>query len=54
MLKIRRAKKQEKDRQLQLENIEAQSQANQQAAQAAAQAETQKTPSRRRWTVLRI
>ena len=46
MLKIRRAKKQERDRQLQLENIEAQSQANQQAAQAAAQAETQKNQAK--------
>jgi len=46
MLKIRRAKKQEADRQQQLENIEAQSQANQQAAQAAAQAETQKNQAK--------
>jgi hypothetical protein len=42
LLKIRRGKKQERDRQLQLENIQAQSQANQQAAQAAAQIEMQK------------
>ena len=42
MLKIRRKKKQEKDRQLQLENIQAQSQSNTQAAQAAAQVDVQK------------
>jgi len=42
LLKIRRQKKQEKDRQLQLENIQAQTQSNTQAAQAAAQAEVQK------------
>jgi len=42
LLKIRRQKKQEKDRQLQLENIQAQSQSNTQAAQAAAQVEMQK------------
>ena len=42
LLKIRRKKKQERDRQMQLENIEAQSQANQQATQAAAQTEMQK------------
>ena len=42
LLKIRRAKKQDKDRQAQLENIQAQSQANTQAAQAAAQVEMQK------------
>ena len=42
LLKIRRQKKQEKDRQLQLENIEAQTRSNTQAAQAAAQAEVQK------------
>jgi hypothetical protein len=46
MLKIRRGKKQEADRQQQLENIEAQSQANQQAAQSAAQAETQKNQAK--------
>jgi len=46
MLKIRRTKKKEKDRQEQLENIEAQSQANQQAAQSAAQAETQKNQAK--------
>jgi hypothetical protein len=42
LLKIRRAKKQERDRQLQLENIQAQAQSNAQAAQAAAQTEVQK------------
>ena len=42
VLKIRRTKKQEKDRQLQLENIQAQSQSNAQAAQAAAEIEMQK------------
>ena len=42
LLKIRRKKKEEKDRKLQLENIQAQTQSNAQAAQAAAQAEVQK------------
>jgi len=42
LLKIRRQKKLEKDRQLKLENIQAQTQSNNQAAQAAAQAEIQK------------
>jgi hypothetical protein len=42
LLKIRRQKKQGRDRQLQLENIQAQTQSNTQAAQAAAQAEVQK------------
>ena len=42
LLKIRRAKKEEKDRQMQLENIQAQTQSNTQAAQAAAQADIQK------------
>jgi len=42
LLKIRRSKKQERDRQMQLENIQAQTQSNAQAAQAAAQAEIQK------------
>ena len=42
MLKIRRTKKQERDRRLQLENIQAQSQSNTQAAQASAQIEMQK------------
>ncbi len=42
LLKIRRQKKQARDRQMQLENIQAQSQSNAQAAQAAAQADIQK------------
>ena len=42
LLKIRRVKKEQKDRQLQLENIQAQTQSNTQAAQAAAQADIQK------------
>ena len=42
LLKIRRSKKEERDREIQLENIEAQTQSNTQAAQAAAQAEIQK------------
>ena len=42
LLKIRRTKKQERDRVIQMENIEAQTQSNAQAAQAAAQAEVQK------------
>jgi len=42
LLKIRRSKKEEKDRQLQLENIQAQADSNAQAAQAASQAEIQK------------
>jgi hypothetical protein len=42
VLKIRRSKKEEKDRQLQLENIQAQADSNTQAAQAASQAEIQK------------
>jgi len=42
LLKIRRKKKQEADRKMQMENIQAQSQANTQAAQQAAQAEMQK------------
>jgi hypothetical protein len=42
LLKIRRKKKQERDRQLQLENIQAQTESNTQAAQAAAQVEMQK------------
>jgi len=42
LLKIRRKKKEEKDRKLQLENIQAQTKSNTQAAQAAAQAEIQK------------
>ena len=46
LLKIRRQKKQERDRLLQLENIEAQSQANQQAAQAGVQADMQKNQAK--------
>jgi hypothetical protein len=46
MLKIRRKNKQEKDRQIQLENIQAQTQSNTEAAQAAAQIETQKDESK--------
>ena len=42
LLKIRRVKKEKKDRQLQMENIEAQTQSNAKAAQASAQAEVQK------------
>ena len=42
LLKMRRKKKQERDRQLQLENIKAQTESNTQAAQAAAQVEMQK------------
>jgi len=42
LLKIRRKKKADLDRRMQLENIQAQSQSNAQAAQAAAQAEVQK------------
>ena len=42
LLKIRRKKKQERDRQLQMENIQAQTESNTQAAQAAAQADVQK------------
>ena len=42
MLKIRRQKKQEEDRAMQLENIEAQTESNTKAAQAAAQTEVQK------------
>jgi hypothetical protein len=45
LLKIRRQKKQERDRQLQLENIRAQSESNTQAAQNAAQIEMQKDQS---------
>ena len=41
MLKFRRRKKQEQDREAELQNIEAQSQANAQAAQAKAEAESQ-------------
>jgi hypothetical protein len=42
LLKIRRQKKLERDRQMQLENIEAQTQSNTQAAEMAAQVELQK------------
>jgi len=42
VLKIRRVKKEEKDRKLQMENIEAQTKSNTQAAQSAAQMEVQK------------
>ena len=42
VLKIRRQKKMERDRQLQMENIQAQTQSNAQAAQQAAQIEMQK------------
>jgi len=42
LLKIRRSRKIERDRQQQLENIQAQTQSNAQAAQAASQAEIQK------------
>jgi len=42
LLKIRRKKKEQKDRKLQMENIQAQTQSNAKAAQAAAQAEVQK------------
>jgi len=42
LLKIRRVKKEEKDRKLQMENIQAQTESNTKAAQAAAQADIQK------------
>ena len=42
LLKIRRKRKEEKDRRLQMENIQAQSQSNAQAAQVAAQVDVQK------------
>jgi hypothetical protein len=42
LLKIRRKKKEDKDRKIQMENIQAQTQSNTQSAQAAAQAEVQK------------
>jgi len=42
LLKLRRKKKQERDQEIQRQNIEQQSQANQQSAQVAAQAEIQK------------
>ena len=43
LLKIRRKKKDEKDRRLQMENIQAQTESNTKAAQAAAQMDMQKT-----------
>jgi len=46
LLKIRRTKKQERDRRLQLENIQAQTQSNTQAAQAAAELELQKNQAK--------
>ena len=46
LLKIRRQKKQEREQQLQQENMEAQAQANQQAQEAAAQAEIQKNQAK--------
>jgi len=46
LLKIRRTKKQERDRRLQLENIQAQTQSNTQAAQAAAELELQKNKAK--------
>ena len=46
LLKIRRQKKQEKEQQLQQENMQAQAQANQQAQEAAAQAEIQKNQAK--------
>ena len=42
LLKIRRVKKEEKDREMQMENIKAQGEANTKSAEAAAQAEMQK------------
>ena len=46
LLKIRRGKKQEKDRRMQMENIQAQAQSNAQAAQAAAQLDMQKAQAK--------
>ena len=46
VLKIRRKKKQERDRQLQLENIQAQQQANEQSAQTAAAIELRKNQAK--------
>ena len=46
LLKIRRAKKEEKDRRMQMENIQAQAQSNAQAAQAAAQLDVQKAQAK--------
>ena len=46
LLKVKRKKKQERDQQIQQQNIQAQSQANAQAQQAAAQAEVQKNQAK--------
>jgi hypothetical protein len=46
LLKIRRAKKQEMDREIQMQNIQAQAQSNSQAAQQAAQIEMQKNQAK--------
>ena len=46
LLKIRRGKKEEKDRRMQMENIQAQAQSNAQAAQAAAQLDIQKAQAK--------
>jgi hypothetical protein len=46
LLKIRRGKKQERDRRMQMENIQAQAQSNAQAAQAAAQLDMQKAQAK--------
>ena len=46
LLKVKRKKKQERDQQIQQQNIQAQSQANAQAQQAASQAEVQKNQAK--------
>tara|TARA_Y100001938_G_scaffold51493_1_gene71864 strand:- start:686 stop:3106 length:2421 start_codon:yes stop_codon:yes gene_type:complete len=46
LLKIRRGKKEEKDRRMQMENIQAQAQSNAQAAQAAARLDIQKAQAK--------
>jgi hypothetical protein len=46
LLKVRRSKKQEKDREMQMQNIQAQTQSNTQAAQAAAQLDMQKAQAK--------
>jgi hypothetical protein len=46
LLKVRRSKKQEKDREIQMQNIQAQTQSNTQAAQAAAQLDMQKAQAK--------
>ena len=46
LFKIRRGKKEEKDRRMQMENIQAQAQSNAQAAQAAAQLDIQKAQAK--------